>query len=250
MADSGRNWGMREMVLWIAAAFAAYFVKGLCGFANTLVFTSILGFGTANVDISPVDLLMGCPSNLLMTWRYRAHMDRRIVLPLSALVLLGSIPGAAILRVVDVRRIKILFGIVVMAVGFEMLIREMTGTKGKTSRAAMTGIGILSGLLSGLFGIGALLAVYVGRETDDPDVFKANLNAVFVVENICRIISYTVLGILTLESFRQVLMLLPFELLGLYAGMHSARFLPAGAVRRLIMVLLMISGTVLAVSNL
>ena len=105
MVDSGWNWGMRKMVLWIAAAFAAYFVKGLCGFANTLVFTSILGFGTANVDISPVDLLMGCPSNLLMTWRYRAHIDRRIVLPLSALVLLGSIPGAAILRVVDVRRI-------------------------------------------------------------------------------------------------------------------------------------------------
>ena len=33
------------MYLWIIAAVGAYFIKGLCGFANTLVFTSILSFG-------------------------------------------------------------------------------------------------------------------------------------------------------------------------------------------------------------
>ena len=27
------------MALWIIAAVSAFFVKGLCGFANTLVFT-------------------------------------------------------------------------------------------------------------------------------------------------------------------------------------------------------------------
>ncbi len=44
--------------LWILAAAAAYFIKGLCGFANTLVFTSILSFGASNASISPVDLLL------------------------------------------------------------------------------------------------------------------------------------------------------------------------------------------------
>ena len=39
------------MYLWIIAAFMAYFIKGLCGFANTLVFTSILSFGAANANI-------------------------------------------------------------------------------------------------------------------------------------------------------------------------------------------------------
>ena len=33
------------MVLMIIAAVAAYWIKGMCGFANTLVFTSILSFG-------------------------------------------------------------------------------------------------------------------------------------------------------------------------------------------------------------
>ena len=45
------------MALYIIAALAAFFVKGLCGFANTLVFQSILSFGVNNASISPVELV-------------------------------------------------------------------------------------------------------------------------------------------------------------------------------------------------
>ena len=54
------------MYLWFISSFIAYFIKGLCGFANTLVFTSILSFGTSNANISPVDLLLGYPVNTLL----------------------------------------------------------------------------------------------------------------------------------------------------------------------------------------
>lgn len=47
------------MILWLIAAFTAYFVKGLCGFANGLIFTTILGFGAPNANISPVNTLLG-----------------------------------------------------------------------------------------------------------------------------------------------------------------------------------------------
>ena len=57
------------MTMWVIATFVAFFVKGVCGFANTLVFTSILSYGTANVNISPTELLIGYPMNLLMTWK-------------------------------------------------------------------------------------------------------------------------------------------------------------------------------------
>ena len=54
--------------MWALATFVAFFIKGLCGFANTLVFTTILGFGEANVNISPVELLLGFPSNLILVF--------------------------------------------------------------------------------------------------------------------------------------------------------------------------------------
>lgn len=89
------------MYLWIIAAVAAYFIKGLCGFANTLVFTSILSFGASNANISPIDLLLGYPTNLILTWKNRKSLDPKVYLPLSALVLAGSIPGALLLKNVD-----------------------------------------------------------------------------------------------------------------------------------------------------
>ena len=49
-------------------------------------------------------------------------------------------------------------------------------------------IGVASGVLCGLFGVGALLAAYVSRVTDDSQSFKANISAVFMIDNTFRII--------------------------------------------------------------
>lgn len=93
--------------LWMLAAASAYFIKGLCGFANTLVFTSILSFGVANANISPIDLLLGYPTNMILTWRNRKKLDPKVYLPLAAMVLAGSVPGALLLKNVDARAIKL-----------------------------------------------------------------------------------------------------------------------------------------------
>lgn len=92
------------MYLWVIAAVTAYFIKGLCGFANTLVLTSILSFGAANANISPIDLLLGYPANLILTWNNRRRLDPKVWLPLAALVLAGSLPGALLLKHVDAPR--------------------------------------------------------------------------------------------------------------------------------------------------
>ena len=112
------------MLLWITATFTAFFVKGLCGFANTLIFTSVMSFGTGNASISPVELLLGYPTNLILIWKNRKQLNRRIWLPLSALVLGGSIPGALLLKNTDSRLIKIIFGSAVILIALEMLLRN------------------------------------------------------------------------------------------------------------------------------
>ena len=91
------------------AVFIAFVVKGLCGFANTLVFSSIMSFSSNNVNISPVDLITGLPANLYMAWRERHGVRARIFVPLALLVLAGCIPGALLLRGGDAGSIKALF---------------------------------------------------------------------------------------------------------------------------------------------
>lgn len=237
------------MWLWIIASLAAFFVKGLCGFANTLVFTSILGFGANNVAISPVELLLGYPTNLILTWRNRKQLNKYVFVPLAVLVLIGSIPGALLLKSVDARYVKIVFGIAVVLLGLEMYIREKQAKHMKESRLILGFIGILSGVLCGLFGVGALLAAYVGRVTKTSDEFKANISAVFIVDNTFRIILYSALGIISFDTIKQVLILMPFVLTGLFAGIKSGKVLDEKVVKRLVIVLLIISGFALIFMN-
>lgn len=238
------------MWLWILATLVAFYIKGLCGFANTLVFTSILGFGANNVNISPVELVLGYPTNLILAWNNRRSLKKRVYIPLSVLVLAGSIPGAFLLKNMDAQYIKIFFGVVVILIGIEMFFRENSKGKMGESKWILGIIGVLSGLLCGLFGIGALLAAYVGRVTETGDEFKANISAVFLVENTFRIILYSAIGVITLSSIKQSFLLFPLMILGLFAGMKSGRILDDKIVKKLVIALLILSGIVLIAKNL
>ncbi len=141
------------MYLWFIAAAVAYFIKGLCGFANTLVFTTILSFGSSNIDISPIDLLIGYPANLILTWKNRKDLKPKVFLPLAALVLAGSLPGAFLLKNVDTCIIKLVFGGVVVLLGMEMLSRQYSKSRVRSSKILLAVIGIASGVLCGLFGV-------------------------------------------------------------------------------------------------
>ena len=238
------------MYLWMIAAVVSYFIKGLCGFANTLIFTSILSFGAANANISPIDLLLGCPANLILTWKNRKSLDPKIYLPLAVLVLAGSIPGALLLKNVDARSIKLVFGVVVAALGAEMLSREYSNKHMRSSGLVLAVIGVAAGVLCGLFGVGALLAAYVNRVTEDGSSFKANISAVFIVDNVCRVVLYSVLGLLTMDTVKSVLILIPFALLGLFAGMKCSNHMDERLVKKITSVLLILSGISLILKNL
>lgn len=233
------------MFWWMLATLCAFFIKGLCGFANTLVFTTILSFGSSNLSITPVELLLGFPTNLILAWKERKSIQWKICVPLIVLVLAGNIPGIFLLKNADSRGVKIFFGLVIVGIGVELLLREYRPQKGRESRAALLIIGILSGILSGMYGIGAMLAAYVGRVTKDSHAFKANMCAVFIAENLFRLPMYTMTGILTPASLRQAALLFPVMLAGLFAGIKSGNLLDERVVRRVVIVMLIVSGLAL-----
>lgn len=238
------------MWLWIIATLAAFYIKGLCGFANTLVFTSILGFGANNINISPVELVLGYPTNIILAWKNKTKLNPKVYVPLSVLVLGGCIPGALLLKNIDAQYIKIVFGIVVILVGIELFFREKTNKKSKESKIILVAIGILSGILCGLFGVGALLAAYVGRVTGTSDEFKANISTVFIVENTFRIILYSAIGVITFARIKLSLFMMPFMILGLLAGMKCSQVLDERIIKKLVIILLIISGAMLIIKNL
>lgn len=237
------------MIWWIIAAISAFFIKGLCGFANTLVFTSILSFANDNRNISPVELLLGYPTNLIMAVKERKHIDWKICMPLSALVLAGSVPGILFLKNVDTGAIKIIFGFVIIVIGIEMLFREFKPAKMKESKVVLVLIGILSGILCGLYGVGALLGAYLGRVTKDSASFKANICVIFFIENTFRIILYTVWNIIHPDILIQALCLAPLMILGLAAGMVTGKILDDRIIKRIVIIMLILSGVALIINS-
>ena len=237
------------MVFWIIATLCAFFVKGLCGFANTLVFTSILSFGTDNINISPVELILGFPSNLIITIKERKSINLKICIPLSLLVLAGSLLGVFLLKNVDAALVKVICGAVIVLVGVEMLLRELLNKKTEGSKILLLLIGVVSGILCGMYGIGALLGAYLGRVTEDTRAFKANICLVFIVENTFRLFLYGIYGIITLEALKKAALLIPFMLVGLGLGMFSSRFIDESVAKKIVVVLLIVSGIALFIGN-
>jgi len=238
------------MDYWMmAAAFIAYVVKGMCGFANTLIFGTILSFHTDNINITPVEVIVGYPSNVLIAYKERREISAGVWLPLAVLVMAGSIPGTLLLKTGDAALIKIIFGAVVTGIAAEMFLRERKSGKQKTSQLFLGIIGIVSGVLCGLFGIGALLAAYVSRTTDNNRAFRGNLCMVFIVENTFRLIVYSVTGIFTAEILRTAVILMPFMLGGLGTGILLSRIVSEQKVRKLIIAMLALSGVSLILKN-
>lgn len=233
------------MFWWIVATLAAFFIKGLCGFANTLVFSAILSFGSSNINITPVEVLLGFPTNLILAWKEHKSIRWKLCIPLIVLILAGNIPGIFLLKNADAKSVKIFFGLVIVGIGVEMLLRERRPQKGKESRLVLLMVGILSGILSGMYGIGAMLAAYVSRVTKDSHSFKANMCAVFLAENIFRIPMYMATGILTPVAIKQAALLFFVMLAGLFAGIKSSSLLDEKAVKTLVILMLILSGAAL-----
>ncbi len=186
---------------------------------------------------------------MILTWKNRKKLKASIFIPSTLMMIAGIIPGAFLLKNADVQRLKVVFGIVVILIGVEMFLREYQKKQAKDSKAALAIIGILSGLLCGMFGIGALLAAYVGRVTKESDEFKGNISAVFIVDNTFRIVMYSMLGVLTLATLKKSLILMPVMLLGLFVGMKSAKRLDDKIIKKLVIILLILSGVALIVNN-
>jgi hypothetical protein len=237
-----------DMIL-VISVLLAFIVKGMSGFANTLVFGTLMSFNTNTINITPVDLLLGFPTNMLIVYKERKSLDPKVYVPLSILVVLGIIPGAFFLKNGDTQVIKLIFGIVVALISLEMFLRDKQVHQRKSSRFVLIGIGIVSGILCGLFGVGAFLVAYISRTTTNMKQFRGNICAVFLVENIFRIILYSMTGILSVSIFIECIKLIPVVIVGLSIGIFLSNKFSEKIIKNIVIVVLLLSGISLVINN-
>lgn len=236
-------------MLEITAVILAFFAKGMTGFANTLVFSSIMSFQKASLEITPLDLILGFPANLIMTIKNRKGIVLKQVLPLFGVIVVGMIPGVLLLKNTNPYILKIALGVIIIILAVEMFTRENSKVHKETPKAMLYVIGIFSGLVCGIFGIGAFFTAYMSRTTKDIAAFKGNLCAVFLLESLVRIPLYIFSGVITLNIFTHALTLLPFMAIGLVAGLFLSSRINEKLVKKVICVMLMFTGISLIINN-
>lgn len=240
---------MQNLLLFGITVFS-YFIKGITGFGNTLVMGTLFSFLVSNRLITPVDLLFGIPTNTYMVWKERKNISLKIVIPLSVMLLIGVIPGTLLLKMGNDWILKAILGIVIIGLAIEMLTRKPKANETKkTNPFNLIFIGILSGVLAGLYGIGALLVAYVSRTTNNKNQFRANICCVFLVDNIFRFFLYLFTGILTKEALITALLLSPAVIIGMFIGVKVDAKMKEETVRKSVIALLIVSGTILFIKS-
>ena len=178
--------------------FLAYAVKGLIGFGNPLISAPILSMRLDNVIITPGTLLLDCPVNAYITWKNRRSFQWRKILPLLLANLCGVIPGALLLRFSLPWVIKTLLGIVVVFLGLEMATRNLRPARAGRGRPWLRlVVAFFSGICSGLFGINMFIVAFLQRTARDYSEFKGSMCFLFLGENLFRLCTYAVNGLLT-----------------------------------------------------
>ena len=236
--------------LFFFAVLISYTVKGMSGFANALILNSILSFQVNNVDITPLDLVLSLPSNLVLAWKDRKKLNLRVCAPLAICTVLGSVPGIFLLKVGNAEVLKIVMGLLIMFIGFETGLRGRGKARPQPGLLPMIVVGLISGVASGAFGIGALIAAFVNRFAGSNGEFRGNICFVFAADSIFRMILYIATGIMTWEIVLHGLMLFPCMFAGLFLGMKLAERIGDTRARAITSVLLVLSGLSVTITNL
>ena len=171
------------MVLFCFFSIAlGFIIKGLVGFGDPLVYTPLLSVALPNSTITPGMLPVSLVLNARVVWQNRDHFSPRLVLPIAAFVMLGIIPGTLLLRYGSPTVLKLLLGLVIIAMGVEMLTRK-PGT-GRPSALLRSVMSFLSGVTAGLFGIDLLFLAYLERVTQNREEEPMEVEFVFSDEGI------------------------------------------------------------------
>ena len=164
---------MTDLIILHSVVFAAFFLKGLAGFGNTLIVNGGLAFIRENRFITPVDTLLGFPVNIFMVFREWKYIRFSIALPLLAAVAAGIVPGIFLLDTVNDRILKSILAVVLLGISIDFFRgKKEKSCKNKHIKTVIILTGFVSGILTGLYGIGVLVPAVLNRMRLDKRDFR------------------------------------------------------------------------------
>lgn len=186
MRRSGWDKDMEYLVICILALLAGT-VQSFTGFGAGAVIMSVLPY-FYGITMSPGICQIICMALVIMMLirRRQSIRLRQILLP-AIIFTLSSVLAIHFVPSFDRRILTIAFGIFLIAMSLFSLLK-FSDLRVTESVPKMVVASSVSGMLSGLFGVGGpLIATYLVSVTEEYEVYLANMQMIFFISNVFSI---------------------------------------------------------------
>lgn len=239
-----------EMLFFLFGTFLGAVVAGLSGFAFGLVATSIWLFLITPLQSASLIVAFGLIIQAYSVWKLRHALEWRRLWPFIAGAAFGVPLGVVFLTWANPGHVRMGVGAFLVLFSlyslFRPAMRPMTGG----GAAADVGVGFSNGVLAGITGLAAIIVIlWCGLRGWPKDKQRAVFQPVAVAIFIMSAFWLGAKGAVTADTIKLFLFGLPVLLAGTWLGMKLYGRLDETAFRKVVLVLLLLSGTALVVAR-
>ena len=228
--------------------FAGYVMFGISGFGATIIIIPILAHFLPLKFVVPLLVLLDLGAAIMMRANKATDaLDRAEFRWMLPFMLIGMAAGAYLLKVAPESWLMLCLGLFVAGNAAANLLRSKAAL-GSIAHVWGAPISLLGGIGSSLFGTGgSIYAIYVARRVQNPAAMRATMSTIISVSVVVRIVVFSIAGLLLkIELGIGALALMLFMASGLLLGLRLHARLNADQLRRVVYVLLLVSGSGLA----
>jgi uncharacterized membrane protein YfcA len=235
-----------ELPLFFIATFAGALVAGLSGFAFGLVVSSVWLFILTPLQTATLIIAFGLIVQGFSVWKLRRALDWRRLLPFVAGAALGVPLGVSILTWTNPAWLRGGVGLFLVLYSLYALLRPAIKPVTSGGAVADAGIGFLNGVLGGITGLaGILVTIWCGLRGWPKDQQRTVFQPVAVAIFLMSAFWIGTSGAVTADTIKLFLIGLPALAAGTWLGLKLFGRLDEASFRKVVLVLLLISGAVL-----
>lgn len=233
--------------LYLLATFIGGMTTGIAGFAMGLVVSGIWLHILTPIQTAALIVGYALLAQTYSIWKLRQAMSWRKVAPFIIGGAVGVPIGALLLTYINPAHLRIGVGVLLVLYSIYSLAKPALKPVGGGVPADV-GIGFLNGLLGGLTGLGGIIVtVWVQLRGWPKDVQRIVFQPVILAAQAMTAISLAFAGAYTAETIKLYLYGLPALAAGIWIGLKLYGKLDEAGFRKVILVLLLVSGLSLVV---
>ena len=238
-----------EIVFGMIIVFAAGFIQGLTSFGLSIVAIPFLVLLFPLQEVVPTIIVLALITNTLILISARTQIRFKKFRLLVVMGILFMPVGIHSLTYLNPLYLQLCFGILISV--FTLLLIMKKTFPIKREKIGYTIAGALSGFLNGSLSLsGPPVVLFLSNQGIDKETFRANITLYFLILNIIAIGLFLWSGLLNIVVVERLRFLAPALVTGVLAGILISKKLKEEAFKRVVLVLLLISGVWTTISTL